>query len=73
MKLTALLFLVALIFLPAQSRSQEWGHWELRLVGHHANGRPHYARVYCRADGRCYRRRPVITQRSGTRVYSYER
>ena len=58
MKLTALLFVVALIFLPAQSRSQEWGHWELRLVGYHQDGRPHYARVYCR-DGRCYRpRRP---------------
>jgi hypothetical protein len=74
MKLTALLFVVALIFLPAQSRSQEPGHWELRLVGYHQDGRPHYARVYCRADGRCYRpRRPVFTRHHGTRVYSYER
>jgi len=74
MKLTALLFVAAVILLPAQTRSQELGHWELRLVGHHHDGRPHYARVYCRGDGRCYRpRRPVFVGHNGTRVYGYER
>ena len=74
MKLTALLFAAAVILLPAQTRSQELGHWELRPVGHHHDGRPHYARVYCRADGRCYRqRRPVFVGHNGTRVYGYER
>jgi len=74
MKLTTLLCAAAVILLPAQTRSQESGHWEVRLVGYHHDGRPHYARVYCRADGRCYRpRRPAYTHHSGTRVYGYER
>ena len=74
MKLTALLFAAAVILLPAQTRSQELGHWEVRLVGYHHDGRPHYARLYCRADGRCYRpRRPLFTHHPATRVYGYER
>ena len=74
MKLTTLLCAAALILLPAHTRSQELGHWEVRLVGYHHDGRPHYARLYCRADGRCYRpRRPVAVGHYGTRVYAYER
>jgi hypothetical protein len=72
MKQTVLLVAAALILLPAQTRSQEWGHWELRLVGYHQDGRPHYARVYCRGDGPCFRPRR-FSRHSGTRVYSYER
>ncbi len=72
MKTTALLFAVAMIALPLQAQS---GQWEVRRIGYHADGRPHYARVYCRDDGRCYRPRrfAAAQQRDGTRVYSYER
>jgi len=72
MKSIALLFAAAVVFAPAQAQS---GQWEVRQVGYHADGRPHYARVYCRDDGRCYRPRryAAAPQRDGTRVYSYER
>lgn len=74
MKPTALLFAAAMIFLPMQAQSSDAGHWEIRLVGHHQDGRPHYARVYCRSDGQCYRpRRHAAVRNDATRVYSYER
>src|SRR5262249_25420181 len=74
MKHPALLIAALLLLLPAQTRSQELGHWELRLAGYHQDGRPHYARVYCRADGHCYRpRRPLVVRHGATRVYAYER
>jgi hypothetical protein len=74
MKRTALLFAAAVMMLvPAQAQSQEYGHWEVRVLGYNSDGRPRYARVYCRGD-RCYRpRRHTIAQHDGTRVYSYER
>jgi hypothetical protein len=74
MKRTALLFAAAVMMLvPAQAQSQEYGHWEVRLVGYNSDGRPRYARVYCRGD-LCYRpRRHTVARHDGTRVYSYER
>jgi hypothetical protein len=73
MECRALLFAAAVTMLaPAAAQSQEYGHWELRLVGYHQNGRPHNARVYCRADGRCYRPRSYARNRpDATRVYGY--
>ena len=75
MKRTALFVAAAVMMLvPAQAQSQDYGHWEVRLVGYHQDGRPHYARVYCRGDGYCYRpKRYVQARRDATRVYSYER
>jgi hypothetical protein len=75
MKRTALLFAAAVMLLvPAQARSQDYGHWEVRFVGYNADGRPRYARVYCRDNDHCYRpRRYTASQHPGTRVYSYER
>jgi hypothetical protein len=73
MKLTALLFAAGMVLLPMQAQS---GQWEVRQIGFHSNGRPYYARVYCRDDGRCFRPRryaAATPQRDGTRVYSYER
>ena len=74
MKRTALLFAAAVMMLvPVQAQSQEYGHWEVRLVGYNSDGRPRYARVYCRGD-HCYRpRRHTVAQHDATRVYSYER
>jgi hypothetical protein len=74
MKRTALLFAAAVMMLvPAQAQSQEYGHWEVRLVGYNSDGRPRYARVYCRGDF-CYRpRRHTVARHDATRVYSYER
>ena len=69
MKPTVMLFAAAVIVLPAQAQS---GQWEIRFVGHHPDGRPHYARVYCRDNGRCFRPRQYAAHQ-GTRVYSYER
>jgi hypothetical protein len=62
---------LATLLLPEPARSTESGNWEVRRVGTHRDGRPHYARVYCRSDGRCYRSRPVAQAHRGTRVYSY--
>jgi hypothetical protein len=74
MKSIALLFAAAVVLAPVQAQSYDSGHWEVRLVGYHQDGRPHYARVYCRSDGQCYRpRRYAATHRDATRVYSYER
>lgn len=72
MKMTALLFAAGTVFLPMQAQA---GQWEIRQIGYHSNGRPYYARVWCRDDGRCFRpRRYAATpQRDATRVYSYER
>ncbi len=73
MKKAALLVAAGLLVLaPAQAMSEIGGQWEIRQVGKHRDGRPHYARVYCRSDGRCYRprhqaQRPV----EGARVYSF--
>lgn len=75
MKLRAMLFAAAVMlpFVPVSAQSQEYGHWEVRFVGYNADGRPRYARLYCRGD-RCYRpRRYATSQHPGTRVYSYER
>jgi len=63
----------AMLLLPGPVQSTESGSWEIRRVGTHRDGRPHYARVYCRSDGRCYRSRPVAQAHRGTRVYSYVR
>jgi hypothetical protein len=73
MKRTALLVAAAVLLLvPARGQAQEYGHWEVRLVGYHQDGRPHYARVYCRANGTCYRpRRYARNYNNGTRVYGY--
>ena len=74
MKSTILLFAAAVILVPMQAQSHDFGQWELRRVGYHQDGRPHYARVYCRHDGQCYRpRRHAAVARHATRVYSYER
>jgi hypothetical protein len=74
MKLTTILCAAVLSLCATQTRSQQSGHWEVRLVGYHQDGRPHYARLYCHADGRCFRpRRPQVAQLGATRVYSYER
>jgi hypothetical protein len=62
---------LATLLLPEPARSTESGNWEVRRVGTHRDGRPHYARVYCRSDGRCYRSRPMAQAHRGTRVYSY--
>jgi hypothetical protein len=72
MKPTALLFAAAMMVAPMQAQS---GQWEVRLIGYHQDGRPHYARVYCRDDGRCYRpkRYAAATRHDATRVYAYER
>jgi hypothetical protein len=73
MKRTVLLFAAAVMLLmPGQARSQEYGHWEVRLVGYHADGRPRHARLYCRGD-RCFRPRQHAARHDPTRVYSYER
>lgn len=74
MKLKGVLFAAAVMLLmPAPAQSQEYGHWETRFVGYNSDGRPRYARVYCRGD-RCYRpRRHAAAQHPGTRVYGYER
>ena len=74
MKRTVVLFAAAMILLPMQAQSTDQGRWEIRRVGYHADGRPHYARVYCRSDGRCYRprRHAAAARRDATRVYSYE-
>ena len=71
MKRTALLVAaVVMILMPAQAQSQEYGHWEVRVVGYNQDGRPRYARVYCRSDGYCYRPRrygrPAATPRVST-------
>ena len=72
MKRATLLIAAAVLMLPVSAQSYESGRWEIRKVGYHANGRPHYARVYCRSDGRCYRPRQQAGLRdNGTRVYSY--
>jgi len=72
MKLTALLFAAAVTLVPMQAQSHESGQWELRRVGYHQDGRPHYARVYCRSDGRCHRpRRQAHAHRNPARVYSF--
>jgi hypothetical protein len=69
-----LLFAAAVMLVPAQARSEDYGRWEYRVVGYHQDGRARYARVYCRDDGQCYRpRRQVHHYRNPTRVYSYER
>ena len=75
MKPTALLFAAAVILVPVQAQSYDSGRWEIRRVGYHQDGRPHYARVYCRSDGQCYRPRryAAAPHRDATRVYSYER
>ena len=75
MNRSVLLFAAAVLLLaPARAQAQEYGHWEVRLVGYHQDGRPHYARVYCRANGTCYRpRRYAQTRDNGTRVYGYVR
>lgn len=75
MKRTALLVAAAVMLLvPARAQAQEYGHWEVRLVGYHQDGRPHYARVYCRANGTCYRPRQYArNNNNGTRVYGYVR
>jgi hypothetical protein len=73
MKSIALLFAAAMILVPVQAQSQEYGHWESRVVGYHQDGRPRYVRVYCRGEGRCYRpRRHMASYRDATRVYGYE-
>ena len=74
MKPTALLFAAAVMLLvPAPAQSQEYGHWEVRLLGYNSDGRPRYGRVYCRGET-CYRpRRRTVAQRDATRVYGYER
>ncbi|MGE0852767.1 MAG: hypothetical protein AB7O44_24600 [Hyphomicrobiaceae bacterium] len=64
---------VAALLLPEPAQSTESGNWEVRRVGTHRDGRPHYARVYCRSDGRCYRPRQAARPHSRTRVYSYVR
>ena len=74
MKPTVLLFAAAMILLPMQAQSAEAGRWEVRVVGHHQDGRPRYARVYCRSNGQCYRpKRHAAARRDAARVYSYER
>jgi hypothetical protein len=72
MKRTAWLVAIALLMLllPEPARAES-GSWEIRRVGLHRDGRPHYARVYCRRDGRCYRPRQHARTHGGTRVYSY--
>lgn len=72
MKLSALVFAAVAVLVPVRAQSYEYGHWEVRLVGYHQDGRPHYARVYCRANGQCYRPRRYA-HRDATRVYGYER
>jgi hypothetical protein len=76
MKSIALLFAAAMILVPAQAQSQDYGHWESRFAGYYQDGRARYVRVYCRGDGRCYRPRRHMAsyrERDATRVYSYER
>jgi hypothetical protein len=70
MKPIAMFFAAAAVLMPVQAQG---GQWEIRRVGYHADGRPHYARVYCRDDGRCYRPRRHASHHEHTRVYSYER
>jgi hypothetical protein len=61
-----------LVLAPAQARSESSGQWEIRKVGYHKDGRPHYARVYCRSDGRCYRpRRQAQAPGNPARVYGF--
>jgi len=74
MKLSVSLFAAAVMLVPAQAQSQETEGWHDRLVGYNRDGTAHYARVYCRRDGRCYRpRRQEYAHHRGTRVYSYVR
>jgi hypothetical protein len=74
MKLSVSLFAAALVLVPWQAQSQETEGWHDRLVGYNRDGTAHYARVYCRRDGRCYRpRRQEHAHHRGTRVYSYVR
>jgi hypothetical protein len=74
MKSIALLFAAAMAVVPVKALSYDGGHWEHRLVGYRNDGSVRYARVYCRADGYCYRpRRYAQVQRDATRVYAYER
>lgn len=79
MKRLALLLMAAAMALPAQAQSSDGGYWSRRLVGYTNDGMPRYVRVYCRADGYCYRPRRYVTttttyaRRDPTRVYSYVR
>lgn len=60
-----------MLITPEPAQSTESGNWEVRRVGTHRDGRPHYARVYCPRDGRCYRPRQQARAHTGARVYSY--
>jgi hypothetical protein len=73
MKNTALLVAAGMLVLtPAQAMSEIGGQWEIRQVGKHKDGRPHYARVYCRSDGRCYRpQRRAQAPANPARVYGF--
>jgi hypothetical protein len=81
MKRLALLLVAAATLLPFQAAAQssDGGYWSRRLVGYNSDGMPRYVRVYCRADGYCYRPRRYVTtttthtRRDPTRVYSYVR
>jgi hypothetical protein len=69
-----LLIAAAAVLMPAQADAYQSGRWEYRVVAYNADGTARYARVYCNAEGYCYRPRKqrVRYYRTPTRTETYE-